>query len=250
MVIKEIRKTKYGYNILVNDEKINLETIVFSKYKIRKGQSFESKVWQQILKENEEEFIKRKSLTYLARRRSTKEFVTYLFKLKTPKELISSLVEDYTKKGYLDDYLYAELLIDKEEKRYGKRRLREILTKKGIKNEVIDSLLENHVDKNLEPQIKKACKNVKADNYSMAREKLIRSFTSKGYNLKEVSELIETYLDENNFNEDVTIKKHYLKALNRYQRQYDGAELNLKIKQALYRKGFKMNLIDKVIRGE
>lgn len=250
MLVKEIKKAKYGYNVLVNDQKVYLETNIFLKYKIKKNQSIDQSLWKKILKDNEEEFIKRKSLVFLARRRSTSEFITYLNKLNAPKSLISSLIKEYTKKGYLDDYLFAELLINKEQERYGKNRLKKILLDKGINNEIIDSLLENHLDKNLESLIKKACKTVKADNYSMAREKLLRSFTTKGYNLKDISEHINTYLDKDSFNEEETIKKHYLKAFNRFQNKYTGDELNLKVKQALYRKGYQIELIDKVIRGE
>ena len=66
-----------------------------------------------ILKDNEE-FIKRKSLVFLAEE-STSEFITYLNKLSAPKSLISSLIKEYTKKA-IDDYLFAELLINKNKK--------------------------------------------------------------------------------------------------------------------------------------
>lgn len=250
MVVKEIKKAKYGYNVLAGEQKIYIETKVFLKYRLKKGQTLEINLWNKILEDNEKELIKRKSLVFLARRRSTSEFIAYLKKLKAPEYLISLLVKDYTKKGYLDDYLYAELLINKEQQRYGKIRLEKILLDKGINKKIINSLLENHLDKNLESLIEKACKTVKADNYSMAREKLLRSFTRKGYNLKEISQYLETYLDKDSFNEDITIKKHYLKAFNKFQNKYTGDELNLKVKQALYRKGYKMDLIDKVIRGD
>lgn len=250
MKIEDIKKTKYGYNVYIDGEVINLETIVFSKYKLKKGAFIIKSEWANILKENEFEFIKRKALVYLNRRRSTKEFKRYLYKLNPPKGLISKLVEDYTKKGYLDDYLYAEAVIKKEKGRYGKNKIKEILIDKGINDKIIDSLLINHVDEFLEQQIITACKTVKASNYQEANKKLIRSFLYKGYQLKEIKKFLLIHLDKDKFNEDETIKKHYLTALKRYKKKYSDKELNLKIKVYLHNKGFKKETIEKVIRGE
>lgn len=250
MKIADIKKTKYGYNVYSNNLKVNIETSVFNKYKLKKGTSLTKGEWDNILKENELETIKRKTLVYLSRRRSTKEFIAYLYQLKPPHGLISSLVEEYTKKGYLDDYLYAEAVIKKEKNRYGKNKIKEILINKGIKDKIIESLLIEHVDEFLEQQIIVACKTVKASNYQEAINKLSRSFLYKGYQLKEIKNFLLIHLDKDKFNEDETIKKHYLEALKKYQKKYSNDELNLKIKVYLHNKGFKKETINKVIRGE
>lgn len=248
MKIDDIKKTKYGYNVYSGELKVNIEISVFNEHKLKKDLVLTDKKWQEILKDNKREFIKRKSLLYLSRRRSTKEFISYLIKLGSEKELTKTLVKDYTNKGYLDDYLYAEAVIKKEKNRYGKNKIREILINKGINKEIIDSLLINHLDENLEEQIISACKNVKAKNYKDASNKLTRSFMNKGYELNEIKEYLHKHLDRNKFNEEETIKKEYLLALKRYQKKYEGAQLNLKIRLYLYNKGFNKTTIDKVMR--
>lgn len=250
MEIKYIKKTKYGYNVYSEDLKINIEESVFFKYKLKKGINIKTEIWQNILKENKLEFIKRKALLYLTRQRSTKEFITYLYKLEASNNTVKNLTEEFTTKGYLDDYLYAQSLIKKEQRRYGKNRIKEILINKGIKNEIITELLLEHVDNNLENQIVAACKTVKASNYNEATNKLLRSFIRKGYKLKEIKIYISKHLDKNKFNENEEIKQHYQRALKRYENKYKDSELNLKIRQNLYRKGFKKELIDEIIRGE
>lgn len=250
MEIKDIKKTKYGYNVYSDGLKTNIEEKVFCKYKLKKGMTIKDNLWQEILKENKPEFIKRKALTYLTRQRSTKEFITYLHKLEASKSLTKQLTEEFTTKGYLDDYLYAQSVIKKEQKRYGKNKIKEILINKGIKNEIITNLLNEHIDNNLENQIIRDCKTIKASNYNEATNKLLRRFIRKGYKLNDIKRYINKHLDKNKFNESEEIKKHYQNALKRYEKKYKDKELNLKIKQNLYSKGFKKELIDKVVRGE
>lgn len=249
MEIKEIKKTKYGYNVYILEEKFNLEMIIFSKYKIRKGQTIKNDLWEQILEENSVEFIKRKAITYLNRSRSTKEFFTYLYKLGANKDLVKSLIYEYTEKGYLDDFSYASAIVEKESIRYGNRKIRQILISKGIKIDIIDSLLTEEEKENLKPQIKKTCRNIKADNYQAAKEKILRSYLNKGYKKKDIEEFIDLYLEKDKFNEEETIKRHYLALLKKYENKYSKEELNLKIKQSLYNKGFSLKTIDKTLRG-
>lgn len=249
MVIKNIRKTKYGYNLFIDEEKINIENSVFSKYMFKKNDAITKNQLDNILKENEIAYLKRRALNYLTSRKSTLDFKKYLYRLEAPKTLVDELVKEYTKKGYLNDYLYAEFLILKEEKRYGKNKIKEILINKGINNEIIDELLFDFKDKNLEAQIIHECKYVKADNYYQAQQKIARSFLRKGYNLKDINHYISLYLNKDNFNEDVAIKKQYEIFLKRYSKRYSGYELNIRIKDALYKKGFSLKSINKILGG-
>lgn len=246
MKINEIKKTKYGYNIFTDQEKVNLETFIFSKYKIKKNQTIDLVLWQQILEENKVEFIKRKALTYLNRSRSTKEFFTYLYKLNAPIDLIKILIYEYTEKGYLNDFSYASEIAYKESFRYGNRRIRQILINKGIKTDIINSLLTEEEKDILEPRIKKSCSTIKADNYQAAKEKILRSYLNRGYLKKDIEEFISLYLEKDRFNEEETIKKHYLALLKKYENKYSGEQLIFKIKQSLYTKGFSKKTIDKI----
>lgn len=250
MEIKSVKKTKYGFNIFINEELLNIENKIYFKYKLKEGLKLDSLKLNEILSENKIEFIKRKSITYLNRRRSTREFILYLSELEAPKSLVYSLTEEYTKKGYLDDYFYAKEVFNKEKSRYGKKKIKEILINKGIKNEIILSLLEEYEDDSLEELIKNAAKSVKANNYKDARLKLARLFLNKGYELNSINYYIDIYLDKASFNEEEAIKKLYLSALNRYEKKYSGRKLDDKIRNYLHNKGFTTAAINKVIRGD
>lgn len=248
MEIKEARKTKHGYNIVINDEIYNIERAVFFKYGLKKGIVLKESLFKQILEESKLDLIKRKSLNYLVRRRTTTEFKEYLKKQEAPNYFINDLVAEYTKKGYLNDRLYAEIFISSQKDKYGKNRIKLNLIKKGIDNIIIDELLANHISDNIEELIKVAVKNVKARNYNHAFNKLMQSFIRKGYDIKEVKPYLEKHLVDVSTNE-TELKKDFEDALKRYKKRYEGNELKQNIIIALQRRGYNLKDILKLVGG-
>jgi|LSQX01.2.fsa_nt_gb regulatory protein len=248
--INEVKKTRYGYNVIFNEERVNIEDSVWSKFKLRRGQSLEKAFFKQLLKENELAKIRRKSLAFLARRRSVFEFKTYLRKLEANFKLIENLTKEYLEKGYLDDYNYALGLIEKEKSRYGKNKIKTLLIKKGIKAEIIEELLENFTNPNLENHVKAACQNVKTANYNQAYQKVKRSLIYKGYESREIDKLIIKHLTKDAFDSKKSIVKFYEQALKKHQKKFSGKELELRVKKALYNKGFTLKEINEIMRSQ
>lgn len=245
MLINNIKPTKNGYDIYILDRKINIEKQVFSQYLLKKGQQIDEQFLDKLIAENFPYFVRRKALVYLVRKRSTLEFENYLKTLDAKQKLINSLTKEFTTKGYLDDLLYAEMIVRNNEKRYGKARITMILNEKGINSEIIAEALLKYND-NLEDLIIKAVDSLKADNLTLARKKLVNSFFKKGYNLTEINQNLDIHLLGISLPEDKTIVKHYQKALAKYNKKYAGYDLYLKIKKHLYDKGFSLESIEKV----
>lgn len=248
MIIKEIKRTKHGYNVTIDQEVIHLELSVVTTYKLKKNMTISLKQFKTMIHENDLQRIKRQAIIYVSKSRSVLEFKTYLRKLEAPKPYIEELTKSFKEKGYLNDEAYALELVRRYEKKYGKKRLHTILVEKGIHEDIIERTLRNHKDINLESQIKSMILTTKADNQAHARTRIKRAMSNRGYTLSEVDEYLDKYLHERDFNERETILKHYDKLYHKLSKKYDGYELNIHIKKALYDKGFSLEVIDKILQ--
>lgn len=248
MQIKNITKTKYGYNVFIDDFKINFEEMIVFKYRFKKGQTLSTKLLEAAKKENELEFIKRKSLVYLGRKRSVLQFKTYLRTLNASEDYINSLAKDYKEKGYLDDYSYAKSVINNLELKYGKRRIYQRLVNDGIYKDIIKDLLTDYKNPYAEQIIASTAKKIKAVNYNKAKQKALRALLAKGFALEEINFYLPKYLKKENYDEKQTIVKDYLKLNQKYQNKLQGAVLVNKLKSLLYQRGYSKEAIEKVLR--
>lgn len=249
-LITKITKTKYGYNIFFLDEKINVEEQTLIYFRLNKGQFITDKDLENIIKYNETEFIKRKSLVYLIRKRSVLEFKTYLRTLKASNKLIEQLTKEYKQKNYLNDFEFAESLVERLGIRYGKNKIKSELVNKGIHSDIINNLMEGYENKNIEYILEKACKTVRANTYKQAYDKVVRSLISKGFSLSEINKHIDNYLFKENFDQTKSIKLEYQKLLNKYKNKYEDKILINKIKVSLYQKGYSKDLIEEIVRSD
>ena len=139
-------------------------------YKLKKNQVLSLKEFREIIEQNDLAKIKRLAVVYVAKA-SVHAFKAYLRGLDAKKEYIEQLTKQFKEKGYLNDLSYATDFVHRYEKKYGEKRLKNMLIEKGIHPDVIDKVLKDHTDINLESQVQTACLTVKADNYEKAKIK-------------------------------------------------------------------------------
>lgn len=245
MIISDIKKTKHGYHVYIDQEIIHLEMSVFLDHKLKKNQTITLKQFRNIIKDNDVAYVKRKAVIYVARQRSVRDFKVYLRSLNAPKELVEELTTSYKEKGYLNDQTFAQDLVHRYEHKYGKTRLKALLIDKGIHESIIEDTLKNHIDKNLEFQVKSLCLTVKKENLRKTKETIQRRLVNLGYDIEEITTYIDKYLKDN-FDELSTIKPHY-ERLNRKFNHYEQPKKTQAIKQALYRRGFSYETINKIL---
>lgn len=242
MIISNIKKTKYGYNVYFDEEVVHIELSVFLDHKLKKNQTITLKQFKDIINENETAYIKRKAVVYVSKERSVYEFIIYLKGLNAKRELIFELTESYKEKGYLDDKEFANSYVRRYENKYGKNKLRLLLKNKGISEEIIEDTLKNHIDKNLEFKVKTLALRVKKDNYKKTKETIIRRLVSLGYEINEINNLVDKYLKDD-FDEIITIKPHY-EALKRKNKD------TCFIIDSLLQKGFSYEVVKKIIEED
>lgn len=183
---------------------------VLVKYKLAKNLNFLPEHIEQVLLEENKEYLKEKALGYLSYRpRSEKEVLDKLntvLSLRLSKSIhvegvnlpnIYSQILDYTfvflkKYDYLNDEKFAEWLIE-QRLRQGKGPLfiKQDLYQKGIDRELAERFLsEVDFSKTLQKEFKKALKKYsKEENEYKRKSKITRYLVSKGFSYDQIENL-------------------------------------------------------------
>jgi len=173
--------------------------------------------------------------------RSIKEIENYLQRKQYEKEEINQAIGILKKQGYLNNENYAKALI--HDRIYlsndGPLKIKEELKKNGIDNEIIENNLtvfttELEIER-INKLVNKQVKLNRNRSNIMLKRKIERNLIDLGYH----NYLINESLSKINTDDQELYKKEYDKLYKKLSRKYQGKELELKIKQKLYQKGFK-----------
>ena len=144
---------------------------------------------------------------------------------------------------YIDDVFYVDAYINNQINLTlnGPNKIIYDLSKLGINEGKL--YVDNINDEIWQEKVKKvADKYVKVNhNYSknMLIIKLKNYLVNLGYDVNKYNDIIQ---EIKVLNENEVMKKEYDKIKKRYEKKYNGKELELKIKDYLYKKGFKINI--------
>jgi len=177
---------------------LSLDELV--KYKLKNGQEFDKAELKKYKKVSEDGKLRIRSLEWLMNRpHSEREFRDYLYRKKAEPEQIDSLVEEFTKKGYLDNAKFAAWFTELQARR-GKsdRAIRAELFKKGIGRETADETVHENAGDEVERLKSMIEKKRKLSRYKNDPQKLMQYLVGKGFSWQLVKEqLASGQLDEN-----------------------------------------------------
>jgi regulatory protein len=143
--IKQQVKNPERVSIFIDEKYIfslSLDELV--KYKLKNNQEFSEGEIKKFKKISEDGKLKARALAWvLSRPHSTRELKDYLYRKKADPALSDSLIEEFTRKNYLNDFKFAEWLIDVHERR-GKsnRQIQAELFKKGINRDIAEEVMK------------------------------------------------------------------------------------------------------------
>ena len=206
-------------------------------------------ITKEITKEKLEELIEENTsyiayglaLDYLKiKMRSKKEIKEYLLKKQVKEELIDNAINILSNQGYLNDDIYCRAFVNDRINlsNDGPYKIKESLIKLGINEDVVNKNIMVF-DENLETErinrlINKQIKtNHNKSEYALKR-KLIENFTILGYTKSLVIKEVENI----KVNDSDIREKEYKKMYDKLSKKYSGKELEYKIKQKMYQKGF------------
>ncbi len=243
MNITKIKKDKGNkYKVLIDLEEYVLYDDTILKYSLLTNKSIDDELLQEVIKYNDYLKYYYLALKHISKRlRCKKEIVDYLNKYDVDKDTINLIIDKLNSEGYLNEYVYLKSFINDSLNLSddGPLKIKSKLIKLGFNedsiNEVLNSIISN-IDLSIRVSNiidKKVRLNNNKGKYYLKR-KILLDLTNLGYN----KETILDILNNINFDDSSIYKKEREKAFNKYSKKYSGYELESKVNNYLYRKGF------------
>jgi len=235
---KKLNGNKYQV-ILEDNSKINLyEDVILEEELLLKK---EVNDLEELLNANSKYSIYEEALKYISiRLRSTYELKEFLIKKGYLENDIEKTIDKLTKNGYLNDEYYSKCYINDRINLSldGPIKIKKYLDSLDISNLVYDKYLDEfnkelvylRINKYLEKQLK-----VNKKSIYIFKNKMLINLINLGY---ETSDINHCLMNINVDNQDELKEKEKEKLYKKLSRKYTGIELDRKVKEKLYQKGF------------
>ncbi len=243
MKIKSFKKYKNGqYKIILENKETMLHEDLILKHNLLITKSITEKQLMKLENENIKYLIYDVALKYLKTRlRSRYEVFTYLKKQNYDDDIINDVIKLLEKQGYINDNIYTEAYINDKINfsNYGPYKIKTELLKNKIDKTTIDKYIEKFNEElelsRIEKLINKAIKTNKNKSKNNLKQKVSIELNNLGYTKTYINQLL--YLLDSI--DDSSIKqKEYDKLYSKLSKKYSGYELEQKVKQKMYQKGF------------
>jgi len=251
MKINKIKKLANGkYKIeFDNNQKLTTYDEVILKNNLLFNKNIDSSKLNNIINDNDYYHIYNKCINYISiKMRSEKEIKEYIIK-QDENANYQKIIKELKDKGFINDNIFLKSFIaDKINlSTNGPEKIKSELINHNIDIKLIDEEL-NKIDEEIinEKLIKLITKKIKNNNkYSNyhLKQKVVNDLINLGYKKENILYILNNFdLDDNN-----ALKKEYEKQLRLLSKKYKGQELNYKIKQKLYQKGFNSFDIENIL---
>ena len=248
MKIKKYTKLRDNrYKIYLDEEEIVLYDDVILEFGLLSKKEIDKNLFEEMNKKNDELKNYYLAVKYINRRlRSEKEIREYLHKYVSDDKLIDRIVNKLYKNNLLNDELFTRAFVLDAINlgNDGRKRIEKKLYDHGIKREYIENELDNISDDIFREKADKYIARKIKYNHNSSKYQLINKIKVDLINLGYDKEMIESLLSSYDIIDDDIQKKEYEKAKRLLSKKYTGRELERKIKERLYRKGFRNIIIE------
>ncbi|NMD71382.1 recombination regulator RecX [Bacillus sp. DNRA2] len=253
------QKLKDRYNIFIDDgngEKygFSVDEDVLIKYQLKKGMELDDFTVTEIFYQDDIRKAYSQAVQYLASRmRSEAEVRQYLYKKEVAEPVINEVVHKLYQYKFLDDQEFAIAFVRTQMNTTDKGVvvIQQELKEKGIAAPTIETAI---LEYSYEQQFDKACELVrkyiqkyKHESLRASKQKMEQLLIRKGYPFEIIHEAIDSVEIEEDIDQEMDTLKNQAEKLQSKYRKYEGFEFRQKMKQALYRKGFPLELIDQYL---
>lgn len=249
MKIIKYKKIRNKYRVYLDTEEVDLYENIILKYNLLLKKEIDSKLLDKIKDDNKKEEAYEKALSYInIKMRSKKEIEKYLIKKEYNSSLVTDIVNRLENLGLINDELYLKAYISDKFNltNDGPNKIKYSLLDLGINENLVEKYIyditEQGIKDKLNRLIDKKIPTIKNCSGNVLKFKLVNYFTNLGYDKYMIENILDTKELKNNNGE-----KEYIKLYNKYSKKYTGYELENKIRQMLYQKGYDYNEIKKNI---
>ncbi len=247
MKIIRFKKLKEGMVefVLENGEEILAHEDLILKYELLISKEIDAKQLEKIQQENEIYRLYTVALNYLkTKMRCKKEIATYLRQKQVDIKKIDQVLEILNRQGYLNESIYAEAFVHD----------RMVLTMDGP-NKIASDLRKNEIDhceieqalsifteeverEKIQNYIQKQLRMNKRKSSTVLKQKIKSDLERLGYH----ASIYQSEISKITVDDDSIYQEEYQKLYQKLSKKYQGKELEWRIKQKLYQKGFSKNL--------
>jgi len=250
MKVTKIKKTPSGKYKLLFDNQTNITTYdeVILKNNLLYQQDIDFDTLNKINIDTKywDNYVK--VLKYITfRLRSKKEINDYCDKLNLLPEEKQAIIKAMIDNGMINDNQFTKAFIaDKINfSSLGPYRIKQELLQHDIDNDTIDNYLSlidiNIIKDKINKYISKKIKNNNKYSNYILHQKLYSQLLELGFDSSMINECLDEQLTGNN---NAALEKEYNKVYNSLKRKYTGEELNYRLKNKLYQKGFSLDEIN------
>ncbi|MGR6898828.1 recombination regulator RecX [Rummeliibacillus sp. BSL5] len=250
------KRNQERYNIFLNEEyAFSVDEGILIQYGLTKGKVLDSLMVEEIAFDDEIQRAFNRSLSYLSyQMRSEHEVRQKLKGLEFGDAVIQEALQKLKKLGFLNDESYSRALVETKKKtaKKGPRAIKMDLKKRGIEENlqqrVLDEFSEDEQAKIAKQLAEKVVRSEHRKTPVQIKQKIQDLLLRKGYSYSICERVIEQ-LDLSKEDEEWQdmIELQGEKAWKKYASKYTGYELHMRVKQALYQKGFPADVIDDFI---
>ncbi|WP_458414614.1 recombination regulator RecX [Schinkia sp. CFF1] len=253
-------KNKERFNVFIdqgNGEEygFSIDQDVLIEFQLRKGNTYTEDELKEILYKDEIKKAFNLALHYLSfRMRSEKEIRDYLQKKAYTEEIIEIVLQRLRKNRYVDDVEFAKAFVRSRvyNSTKGPLMIRQELQQKGISEATIqEGLMEFPDEKQLELAaqfVEKNAKQKKSLSDYQIKQRISQALLGKGFPQSIVKTALSQLVIEKDEEDPLAaVAKQGEKAFKKYSNKFEGWELEQKVKQYLYQRGFTSDEIEAFI---
>lgn len=233
----------------------SVDSDVLIKFQLKKGMELDDFSFLEIQYQDDIRKAYNLAVNYLARKmRSKKEIEDYLVQKEVDEPVINEVIHRLTEQKYINDQEYAVAFVRTQANTTdkGPNVVKMELKEKGVPEGI---LLEALDEFRFEQQIEKAGKitekfyqkNAK-ESSKIKKQKLEQLLLRKGYSYEVINIVVNEPGELAQDDDEMEAVRFQGEKAHRKYAHLDGYEYQQKIKQALYRKGFSMDLIERFLK--
>ncbi len=251
--ISRQKRNQERYNIYLNEEyAFSVDEAILIQYGLTKGKTMDDLTVDEIAFDDEIQRAFNRALSFLSyQMRSEYEVHQKLKDQEFGEAVIQEALQKLKKLGFLNDESYSKALVATKKKtaKKGPRAIQRDLEKKGIDKKLQKQVLtEFSEDEQVEIALQLAEKTVRNEHRktpSQIKQKIQEMLIRKGYSfeiVEQVLDKIELSKDEDEWTELIGLQGE--KVWNKYASKYSDYDLKMRVKQALFQKGFPSDKIE------
>lgn len=253
------KKSKHRYNIFIHDGKeekfgFGIDEDVLIQHNLRKGMELSEQMIEKLLQAETLQQSYAQVIGYLGyRMRTRKEIIDYLTKKEVENEHITKIMEKLTDRKLIDDQEFANSFVRTriQTTSKGPGLVKQELQRKGVTATIAEKAVEQYdygiqyekAMKLAEKRSKKSSRHSVKKQQQQFQATLIRNGFTQDI-IKDV--LAEVQVGESD-EEKEALSYQYEKLLRRFEGKLSGYELKNKLKELLYRQGFKIDSINELL---